>query len=245
MENVPEGACLLVTYHSTHYTDTLAGPLLSYYYSGRVIRGLMHRTLHSCIPWVTYLGIIPGTRDEAVELLKTGHVVAVLPGGAEEALTGHENAYKLHAKWDERRGYVKVAMEANVPILPCFTRNVEEMRFNPIFYLWNLLGLGKTWTSLFDLPYGVGSACKWIALVVWYFTMFLSIPVPVKCTSFTGKPIYPKPGQTADELADEVKNTLQGMMDKYQPHGHAYLPGIIENFATTPTDVYPSKAKTE
>merc|ERR1719336_914273 len=101
---------------------------------GRVPRGLMHRQIWQFFPWLKYLGLVPGQRHTGKHLLKFGFLVGVLPGGAEEAMYGHEHAYTLHPKWDSRRGFAQVAIDAEVPIVPLFIRNVDEMRWDPILH---------------------------------------------------------------------------------------------------------------
>ncbi len=39
-------------------------------------------------------------------------------------------------------------MQAKVPIIPTCMTNQEEIRWNPILYLWNLLGLGHLYFSI-------------------------------------------------------------------------------------------------
>ena len=79
-----DGPALLVSTHTTHSTDILICCLTAHKLSGRVVRGLLHRLLVTCMPWLRYLGLVPGYRDSAIQLLRQGHWVAVVPGGAEE-----------------------------------------------------------------------------------------------------------------------------------------------------------------
>ena len=79
-----DGPALLVSTHTSHSTDILICCLTAHKLSGRVVRGLLHRLLVSCMPWLRYLGLVPGYRDSAIQLLRQGHWVAVIPGGAEE-----------------------------------------------------------------------------------------------------------------------------------------------------------------
>ena len=71
------------------------------------------------------------------------------------------------------KGFAHVATQSDVPIVPTFMANQEEMRWNPILSLWNLLGLGvnidywkgvmppATWGLIFDkhiMPKRIGMA---------------------------------------------------------------------------------------
>ncbi len=79
-----DGPALLVSTHTTHSTDILICCLTAHKLSGRVVRGLLHRLLVTFMPWLRYLGLVSGHRDSAIQLLRKGHWVAVVPGGAEE-----------------------------------------------------------------------------------------------------------------------------------------------------------------
>jgi hypothetical protein len=234
----PKQAALLIGMHSTHNSDILVGMLSLFEVIGRVSRGLMHTVLFWFVPWVARLGLLPGTRENAVQLLVEGSMCGVLPGGGEEAMSGHENAYLLHPRWTTRRGFVVVAREAAktskkpIYLVPYFCKNVEEMRFNPFFYVFNKLGLSRFYMEkLVTLPGKAGWIFKQIGSVVWYNVAFLSIPVPVKITFILGKPILPKWDEESDDvIAEKCKDGLMKLIQKYQPHGHAYLPGLIERW---------------
>jgi len=176
-----------------------------------------------------HVGMVPGDRETAVNMLKQGLAAACLPGGGEEAMTGHENAYSLHERWNDRRGFARVAKEAGVKIYPCFTQNMEEMRFNPVFWFANKLNISKPFNSLVQLPV-VGNVVKNIGLAVWFHLSFLAVPVPVKVTTFIGDPIETK-DMTVDEIAVATRVALQKLIGEKQPHGHAYLPGLKDRIA--------------
>eukprot|EP00475_Leptophrys_vorax_P001423 TRINITY_DN1076_c0_g1_i1.p1 TRINITY_DN1076_c0_g1~~TRINITY_DN1076_c0_g1_i1.p1 ORF type:complete len:204 (-),score=46.97 TRINITY_DN1076_c0_g1_i1:166-717(-) len=146
---------------------------------------------------------------------------------------GHEHAYDLHPKWHERRGFVKVAREGGrVPILPWFIRNVEEMRFNPFFFVFNYLGLSKLYTEkLMTLPGLPGWIFKQIGMFVWFNLAWVGIPVPVKITYYIGKPIFPDyDKESDDEIAEKAREAMQNLINEHQPHKHSYLPGLIERW---------------
>lgn len=125
-EKIPDGGALLIYIHSTHNVDIPFGIIGTYKATGKVVRGLVHRWVMMFFPVFAYLGMVPGYRDTALELLKAGHWVGVIPGGGEEAMRGWENKYNL--KWPKnRRGFAKVAIRANVPIVPILYQNIDEM----------------------------------------------------------------------------------------------------------------------
>ena len=81
-------------------------------------------------------------------------------------------------------------MEADVPIVPIFLANVEEMRWNPVLYFWNLLGLGRLFAPLLrlNIPY-LSPLILLIASTAWFLVTFVQIPIPAKVTLYIGKPV--------------------------------------------------------
>merc|ERR1719276_547167 len=73
---------LCVSNHTTHNQDITASSLLLFNRSGRLIRGLFHRKLYALTPLIKYLGGVAGERDTAEKLIRSGELVAVLPGGS-------------------------------------------------------------------------------------------------------------------------------------------------------------------
>ena len=63
---------------------------------GQVPIGLVHRLIAMWHPWLKSLGCIIGSRANAVSAYAQGHrSCLVIPGGAEEAIEGFENAYRV------------------------------------------------------------------------------------------------------------------------------------------------------
>lgn len=222
-----EGA-LLVTMHTTHNVDIFTCATMVSAVSGRAPRGLIHRRVYQFHPWVKHVGMVPGNRSTAVDFLRQGLFAACMPGGGEEAMVGHENAYTLGKRWEDRRGYAHVAKEAGVKIYPCFTRNCEEMRFNPFFWLANRLNVGKAYDSLVTVPV-LGEIIKQIAMPLWFTMSWWAVPVPVKVTTFIGDPIDTQ-DLSPDEIAITTHKALQKLIDEKQPHGHSYRHGLTARF---------------
>ena len=214
----PGKNCLSIHMHTTHNQDIPYGILATYRRYGLVTRGLVHRTVMAMSPILGYIGLVPGFRDTAVELMTQGFLVSVIPGGAEEALRGHENAYTLD--WPkERRGFAKVAIRAQTPIVPVFYENAEEMRFNPIFFLWNLIHGSVPYDAIVKrkIPY-VSGPLQTIAEMIWYtLASLFSIPMPCKVTIHLGEPIEVNADSDVDEVVKESYEALQALIDKWQP----------------------------
>lgn len=234
LENLPPPGtgALLISIHTTHCVDIPMILTGLHEKTGRVPRGLMHRVLFQLCPFLRYLGLVPGKRNTGKHLLQQGFLTCVLPGGAEEGLCGHESAYTTHVRWADRRGYVHVAKDAGVDIIPVFTQNVEEMRFNPLVFFANKLGLTRKYQGLVDMRIPALSWClKQLSMMIWGMTALLCVPVPVKVTLFCGAPVRVRAEDSVDDIADRARRGLDDLIAKHQPHGHAYLPGLRLRYA--------------
>jgi len=258
LENLPpkdEGA-LLVNFHTTHNQDILTASGALYSQTGRVVRGLYHRTLFNTTPALKYLGGVAGYRTTARDLIAQGLIVGVIPGGAEEAMRGHENAYAV--QWESstghmRLGFAEVALSVGKPVkvIPIFAKNSEEMRWNPIHCIWNLLGLSVLWYKLqlklssSDFPGWVRRTIFMIGAWFWFTTSFWSIPVPVEVTVYIGEPIIADPSKdTAQDLAHRVRASLENLICTHQPYAPSkcYSHALMERFwpRYTPPKTTPS-----
>jgi hypothetical protein len=63
----------------------------------------MHHYLTPFFPILRLIGAVPGEPNSALSLLKSGFWVVVIPGGADEGMIGHENAYKVC--WPKKREF--------------------------------------------------------------------------------------------------------------------------------------------
>lgn len=176
--------------------------------------------------------MIPGQRDSAIEMLRAGSVVGVLPGGTEEAMLGGKSRYTLHPLWDKRRGFVEVAKEARVKIVPALVRNAEEMRFNPVFYLWSLTGLGRHFEVFVNQgeKSAVKRVVKMAGIAAWYIFSWCNIIVPVKLDFVIAPAVnidYDR--DSVDEIALKCKEAVQKLLSDNQPGGVDYYRGVREN----------------
>ncbi|UJR13595.1 hypothetical protein I4U23_000608 [Adineta vaga] len=219
--------CLFISRHSTHNAEIQGAIVCTYHKTGRVIRSLIHRQIMLIFSFLRLMGCVPGKRDTAVSLLNSRFWVAVIPGGAEEAMVGHENAYKVC--WPEnRKGFVHVATEAGVPIIPTFMANQEEMRWNPILFLWNLFGLGHLYSYILKLEIPLLTPLLHsIGTIIWFSMTWIQIPIPAQLTLYIGDPVqYDMSKDTIDDVVERSRTALQALINQYQPQGKSYSNAI-------------------
>src|SRR5262245_25635736 len=126
-ERIPhEGSVLVVSNHSFLGLDTPALGALLVLHTGRAPYFLADRNVFRYVrSLVASMGGIPGTREGAAELLSRGELVVVYPGGVDDAFKLTEEAYTL--KWKARRGFARVAIESQVPIVPIAATGIDEV----------------------------------------------------------------------------------------------------------------------
>lgn len=205
LENIPqdERGVLFIMRHSTHNADIYPLLFAFAHYTGSVPRGLVHRLIMKYLPFLRYLGSVPGERNTAEALLQSGFRCCVIPGGADEGLVGHENCYVVN--WPEKRkGFAKVARESNAHIIPFVLTNVEEMRFNPFFWMWNKLRLAKVYNYIMTLniPF-LRDIVYQISISVWFCVSFFQIPIPAQLIGVFG------PEVTYDSHHDSIDHTVK------------------------------------
>ncbi|XP_017466375.1 PREDICTED: transmembrane protein 68 [Rhagoletis zephyria] len=202
MENIPEtGPALIVYYHG-------AIPIDMYYLNSRIILQkdrliytIGDRFLFKLPGWGTIseaFHVSPGTVQSCVGILKEGNLLAISPGGVYEAQFG-DQYYEL--LWRNRVGFAKVALEAKVPIIPCFTQNLREG--------FRQLGIFRNF------------------FMKLYNTVRIPVyPIyggfPVKFRTFVGRPIAYDGTLTPEELQMKVASALEELINQHQR-----IPGSI------------------
>lgn len=118
--SVPDGPCLLV---GNHNFGAYVNPEI--YILGSHVPGLkqLAHDLLFKVPGVRsvarHFGAIPAKHEDAVRALREGHRVVVFPGGAWESFRPSSQRDVIDFK--NRTGFVRLAREAGVPIVPVVT----------------------------------------------------------------------------------------------------------------------------
>ncbi|HZP42130.1 MAG TPA: lysophospholipid acyltransferase family protein [Candidatus Binatia bacterium] len=124
-ENIPPGPVLLVGNHSGFGVAELLMLLVAWWrHFGptRPAYALAHRWLYKT-PFlrviVPKIGGVPTSWRSACEVLDRGDVLAVFPGGEEESTRPFADRYKVQLHG--HKGFVRLALENEVPIVPMIT----------------------------------------------------------------------------------------------------------------------------
>jgi 1-acyl-sn-glycerol-3-phosphate acyltransferase len=132
LEHLPEGPFLAVGNHSggVLIPDTLVW-LSAYHSAGRAtpLLTLAHDAIFSRYPaavsrWVARFGGIRADRALALAALRQGHAVQVYPGGDHDACRRFSRRHEV--VFAGRTGYVTLAQEAGVPIVPVASAGGHE-----------------------------------------------------------------------------------------------------------------------
>ncbi len=182
IENIPKkGGVILAMNHGFFFIDLAFFARHLLLDRGRHARGVAEH-LSWKLPFVREimlnLGIVDGSPKNALRILRGSHAMIVCPGGAQEAVKSSFHKYEL--LWNDHYGFVKVAIAAGVPIIPCISIGIDDA------YVMLVNGYHR-WRNIFvPLPlfFGLGL-----------------LPFPVKLTHYIGKPITHryKPHQHKDK----------------------------------------------
>ncbi|KAL7677643.1 hypothetical protein ACOME3_003882 [Neoechinorhynchus agilis] len=215
IDNVPEKeSAIIVYFHGSLPLDIQYVIAKFIIHKNRKISVLTDKFLF-CIPFIRSLlnlfgaiaaGNDPSVMEECMERLmdcETSQLLAIAPGGVREAQFGSPDNYEII--WSQRRGYARLAIEADCPLLILFTSNCREVARSPC---------GLRTSRLLRWIYE-----KTRLPVIPLFGLF-----PVKLISHISDPIYPKE-YDHDELKLDaaVRAKLRWMVSRHQKR----IPGSI------------------
>ncbi|HRI70813.1 MAG TPA: hypothetical protein PK156_41555, partial [Polyangium sp.] len=165
--------------------------------SGYLPRSIVHEGLWRIPLFPEYLeanGCIPGDGPELRAAISRGETVFVAPGGTQEGLRGFWNRHRVD--WGKRRGYLRLALELGVPLVPAATVGMDD-RF---------LGLndGHALGRRLRLP---AKFPLWFALGPMGLYPF-TVDFPVKFHTVIGEPLVLSPPRAIDDAWLETTHTL-------------------------------------
>ena len=179
---------LLVTNHSLATYDGFLLGLEILEKTGRLSRGLGDDLLFQ-IPvlknWCSDIGLVPASNDNAKKLLRQKEVLGVAPGGMREALRPSAQRYEL--KWAKRKGFVKLAISEQAPIVLAACPNADR-----IFKVYESFFTAFLYKKFrIPVPFFKGYALS-------------AIPRPVKLTHYLSDPILPPKVDANAPISQEV-----------------------------------------
>ncbi len=130
LDHVPQGPALLVANHTGWLGFDFALTALSVYDGhDRFVRGMVHEAwfrTQATSEFAKKCGLIPVSKESMRERLDAGDLVMVFPEGEKGAFRPGSD-YQLE---EFARGFVRVAMETGVPVIPVAILGGEEA--NPV-----------------------------------------------------------------------------------------------------------------
>jgi 1-acyl-sn-glycerol-3-phosphate acyltransferase len=198
LENLPSGPAVLVGNHGLlgYETALFFAHILDA--TGRLPRGCADRWFFR-VPGLrdvlVRLGGMYGARENAYRALESGHLVVCYPGGAREVFK-YDPAHRYRLRWEDARGFARVAMNADVPIVPFAAAGVDDT----YQIVSRLRGTGRLLMGhdKYDLPLLVGRG---------------PLPTPVPFWFRIGAPIAPSEALDVDHLHHIAWTAAQELLD--------------------------------
>lgn len=114
MEKIPEGPALIIFYHGAIPIDFYYFMAKIFIHKGRTCRVVADHFVFKIPGFSLLLDVfcaLHGPREKCVEILRSGHLLAISPGGVREALLSDET---YNIIWGNRKGFAQVAIDAKV-----------------------------------------------------------------------------------------------------------------------------------
>jgi 1-acyl-sn-glycerol-3-phosphate acyltransferase len=216
IENVPDGGVLLVSNHSGGLV-AMDVPVIAVAFAEHFEDRPLYCLAHDLL-FVGYAkepmrkaGFLPATREHAAEALRAGAATIVFPGGDYDAFRPTSARNKID--FAGRKGYVRTAIEAGVPIVPVVSIGGQESQLH--------LSRGERIAKLFKMQERLRSK---YAPVTFGFPFGLNIgvpfnvPLPTKITTRVLEPIDIEaefgPDPDVDEVDRVVRERMQETLDE-------------------------------
>jgi len=191
LQNVPSGKGLLVGNHNSGVSFYESLGVGARWYLERGTDELIHSLAHDAIidmpignRLLRRIGALRASHESARQAFERGRKVLVFPGGNLEAFRSYKERDRV--VFGGRKGFIKLALRAQVPIIPVVFVGGHETFFilNDGKKLARLLRLDKipilrsnTWPLIASLPFGLSLG------------PLPHIPLPAKCTTRFLEPI--------------------------------------------------------
>jgi len=153
LENLPDGAALVVSNHSGGVTATDVPVFAEAYYDNlgfeRPLYTLSHHVMFQGPTRNLFLraGYIPASPENAAAALEHGGLVIVFPGGGYDSMRPTREQGRID--FNGRTGYIRTALNAGVPIVPTVSIGGQETQLYLTRGTWlaERLGLKRLFRS--------------------------------------------------------------------------------------------------
>lgn len=217
VENIPDGGALVISNHSGGLTPMdvpiLAVAIVDEFGPDRPFYILAHDLLFTGLagPVMRRCGFLPASRENAEAILDSGAVTILFPGGDYD--TFRPSTRKNVIDFNGRTGYVRLAIETGVPIVPVVSIGGQEDQI----HLWR----GESIAKLFGLQELLRS--KYFPLSIGFpfgltpaFPPNLPLPTKIKTRVLEPVDIAAEFGPTPDvaEVDAEIRRRMQEALDE-------------------------------
>lgn len=213
IENVPDGGALVVSNHSggviTFDVPVLAVAFFDHFGMDRPLYVLAHDSIlrEPLGGWLRKAGIVTASKQNADEILRSGAVTIVFPGGDHDVFRPTSESKRVD--FNGRTGYVRTARDAGVPIVPAVSIGGQESQLflSRGEWLARLFKLEERFRTKY-LPISVGFPFGLTAVFP------LNLPFPTKITTRVLEPITVGPNDDVDEVDRLVRSRMQAALDE-------------------------------
>jgi 1-acyl-sn-glycerol-3-phosphate acyltransferase len=216
IENVPDGGALLVSNHSggviTFDVPVIAVAFFDHFGLERPLYVLAHDSIlrEPLGTWLRKAGIVTASRENANDILRSGGVTIVFPGGDYDVFRPTTQSASID--FNGRTGYVKTALDAGVPIVPVVSIGGQESQL--------FLSRGERVAKLFDLQKRFRT--KYFPITVGFpFGLTpafpINLPLPTKIVTSVLEPVHIEdefgPDPDIAQVDQVVRKRMQAALD--------------------------------
>ena len=217
IERVPAGGALIVSNHSGGLTPMdvpiLAYALVDEFGPDRPFYVLAHDFLFVGVmgPLMRSMGFLPASRENAAALLAAGATTILFPGGDHDSFRPTKERNRVD--FAGRTGYVRIALEAGVPIVPVVSIGGQESQL--FLTRGESLGRRSPLRRFFRTDMAPVQLGFPFGLVM---TAPVNLPLPTKITTQVLEPVDVRaelgPDPDIDEVDELVRSRMQGALDE-------------------------------
>lgn len=221
-ERLPDPPCLVVGVHSGGALTMDAWTLLYAWWRRFGPERLLHGTAHDVLmatpvlgDYFRQMGVLSASRESVGEALAAGYDVAVWPGGEKDSMRHWRK--RDTAVLGGRTGFVQMALEQQVPIVPVATVGGHDTVFVVSEGKWlaRLGGIGERLRAT-KAPVVIGPP---FGIAIETIPMHLPLPAKIRTEFLEPIELDDDPARADDdryleEVYDEVEGAIQSGMDR-------------------------------